>query len=132
MVTTSRKFELIIRSRASASPFFIFAASSISSSSVKSGIRPISRRYLLGPVSLSFMTRTYSLDLMHLYFAFAQCFAADALGELGGEMHRHAGLARMYPANAIHQCFARCVLEQVTFRAGLNGTVDIFVPIERR
>src|SRR6266480_685981 len=57
MVTTSRKFELIIRSRAAASPFLIFAASSISCSSVKSGIRPISRRYLLSPVSVSFMIR---------------------------------------------------------------------------
>ena len=47
-------------------------------------------------------------------------------------MQRHTGFAGVHPANAIHQRFARCILEQVPFRAGLNGAVDIFVPIERR
>ena len=69
MVTTSRKFELIIRSRASASPFLIFPASSTSCCGVKRGIRPISRRYLFSPVSLLFMTGTYSTERIRRYCA---------------------------------------------------------------
>src|SRR4051794_101398 len=62
MVTTRRKFELIIRSRAAEFPLLIFRASSISSCGVTRGIRPISRRYLLNPVSLLFMSKTYPLE----------------------------------------------------------------------
>jgi hypothetical protein len=69
MVTTSRKFERIICSRAGASPFLIFAASSISSSGVKRGIRPISRRYLFNPLSLPFMTGMYLLEWTCRYCA---------------------------------------------------------------
>src|SRR6266536_3017246 len=69
MVTTSRKLELIIRSRALASPFLIFAASSISCCGVKRGNRPISRKYLLNPVSVSFMSRTYSPEPIRRYCA---------------------------------------------------------------
>src|SRR6266480_3349916 len=69
MVTTNRKFELIIRSRASASPFLIFPASSTSCCGVKRGIRPISRRYLFSPVSLLFMTGTYSTERIRRYCA---------------------------------------------------------------
>jgi hypothetical protein len=60
MVTTSRKFALIIRSRAAASPFLIFPASSISSCGVKRGNCPISCKYLFNPKSVSFMAGTYS------------------------------------------------------------------------
>src|SRR6266550_7321336 len=59
MVTTSRRFALIIRSRAAASPFLIFRASSISCCRVKRGMDPISRRYLLSTVSLSFIDVSY-------------------------------------------------------------------------
>src|SRR6266404_735219 len=76
MVTTSRKFALIIRSRTAASPFLIFAACSISCCGVKRGIRPISRRYLFNPVSLSFMIRTYSLERTQGYCARVGIFGA--------------------------------------------------------
>src|SRR6266513_2881173 len=58
MVTTSRRFALIIRSRAAASPFWIRRASSISWSGDRRGICPISSKYLLSTASLSFMPAT--------------------------------------------------------------------------
>src|SRR5580704_7008410 len=69
MVTTSRKFALIIRSRAAASPFLIFFASSISCRGVKRGNCPISRKYLVSPKSLSFMSRSYSMERFRRYSA---------------------------------------------------------------
>src|SRR5438067_1504194 len=69
MVTTSRKFARIIRSRAATSPFLIFPASSISCSEVKRGSRPISFRYLSSPLSRSFMIRTYSTERMRCHCA---------------------------------------------------------------
>src|SRR5438128_10674979 len=69
MVTTSRKFARIIRSRAATSPFLIFPASSISCSGVKRGIRPISFRYLSSPVSRSFMAGGYSTERMRCHCA---------------------------------------------------------------
>src|ERR1700736_4219546 len=38
----------------------------------------------------------------HFNLTPAQRFAADALREFGREVHRHAGLAGVHPANAIH------------------------------
>ena len=45
-------------------------------------------------------------------------------------MHRNTGLPRVHPADAVHQCLARHVLKQVTFPAGLNGAVDIFIAVK--
>ena len=45
-------------------------------------------------------------------------------------MHGNTRFARVHPADAIHQRLARHILEQITFRAGLNGAVDIFVAVE--
>src|SRR6266496_6474792 len=58
MVTTSRRFALIIRSRAAASPFWIRRPSSVSSSGDKRGIRPISSKYLLSTGLVSFIPQT--------------------------------------------------------------------------
>src|SRR3981189_3061912 len=69
MVTTSRRFALIIRSRAAASPFLIFPASSISCCGVKRENCPISCKYLFNPESLSFMTGTYSPEQTDRYCA---------------------------------------------------------------
>ena len=71
-------------------------------------------------------------QLKHVDLAVAQRLAADALRQFGREMNRHAGFTGVDPANTIHQCLARRVLEQVTFRTGLNGAVDILVAIKCR
>src|SRR6266446_2127221 len=47
-------------------------------------------------------------------------------------MHGKAGLPCVHTANAINQCLARHVLEQITLRPRLNCSVNIFVAIERR
>ena len=48
------------------------------------------------------------------------------------EMHGNAGFPSVHTANAINHCLARHVLEQIAFRPRLNGSVNIFVVIERR
>ena len=62
----------------------------------------------------------------------AQRQISQTLREFGRQMNRHAGFTGVHPANAIHEGVTRCVLEEVTFRAGLNGAVDVFVAVERR
>src|SRR6266576_1900754 len=76
MVTTSRRFALIIRSRAAVSPFLIFFASSISCCGVKRENCPISCKYLFNPKSLSFMTGTYSPEQTDRYCASVGFFGA--------------------------------------------------------
>src|SRR5439155_26208821 len=46
----------------------------------------------------------------------AQRFAADALSQLGREMHGHTSSAGVHSADAIHQRFARNALEQLALR----------------
>ncbi len=36
----------------------------------------------------------------------------------------------MHAANAVHQCFAGNVFEEIAFRPGLYGAIDVFVTIE--
>src|SRR6266446_10523824 len=47
-------------------------------------------------------------------------------------MDGDAGPSSVDSANAINQCLARHVLEQIAFRSRLNGSVNVFVAIERR
>src|SRR6266480_2271503 len=76
MVTTSRRFALIIRSRAAVSPFLIFFASSISCCGVKRENCAISCKYLFNPKSLSFITANYSLQQADRYCASVGFFGA--------------------------------------------------------
>src|SRR6266478_3044743 len=57
-----------------------------------------------------FVTLACGNSLQHFDLARAQGFAADALGQLGGEHGRYAGFPTMHFPNALHQCFARAVL----------------------
>ena len=77
-----------------------------------------------------FVAFAASHQLEDFDLARAQRFAADALGEFGCEVHGHASFAGVHTTDAIHQCLARCVLEKVAFRSGLNGTIDIFIAVE--
>jgi len=49
-----------------------------------------------------FVAFPLSHQLEHIDLAFAQRLAADPLREFGSEVHRHASLAGVHPANAIH------------------------------
>jgi hypothetical protein len=71
-------------------------------------------------------------ELEHIDFAFALRLPANTLGKFGREMNRDARLPGVHSADAIHQRFTRHVFEKITFRASLNGTVNIFVAVERR
>ena len=69
-------------------------------------------------------------QLEHVDFARAQRFTADAFRELGGEMNGNTCFTRVHPTDTVHQRFARHVLEEITFRPGLNGALNIFVTVE--
>ena len=78
-----------------------------------------------------FVALSLSHQFEHVDLTRAQCFAADTLCQLGREMHGNTRFARVHPTDAIHQRLARHIFEQITFRAGLNGAVDIFITVER-
>src|SRR5436309_10203871 len=78
-----------------------------------------------------FVALSLSHQFEYVDLTSTQCFAADALSQLGREMHRNTGFAGVYAADAIHQPFTRNVLEQITFRSRLDRAVDIFITVER-
>src|SRR2546421_2969454 len=77
-----------------------------------------------------FVALSLSHQFEYVDLTSAQCFAADTLCELGSKMHGNTSFARVHSADAIHQRFARHVLEQIAFRTRLNRTKNIFVAVE--
>ena len=59
-------------------------------------------------------------------------FAAHAFREFCGQSRWYASLAGVHFTNAFHQRFASGVFQQVTFRAGFDRAIDIFISIKRR
>src|SRR5437016_9647317 len=116
MVTTSRRFALIVRSRAAASRSRIRRASSISWSGDKRGIRPISSKYLFSTALLSFMPVTVvagaNPPLLGKCVIFKQC-PRGALRSLFGETQFR--LPRQLPTQRPKQCcYEHCDQNQPT------------------
>src|SRR2546430_8796285 len=71
-----------------------------------------------------FVALSLSHQLNYIDLTSTQRFAADALCQLGREMHGNTSFAAAHSADAINQRFARNVPKQIAFRSRMDGAVD--------